>query len=226
MRFGHIVIVSIGPFLLPGLGAASSLLLLQGAKQDAIIRLLVWMALGLLVYVFYGRRHSEINNPRLDEQSMRVIHENFSTNSLHYNGYLDDDLRQQYARQVARQMDYDQPRRRRSDYTVDGRPSSEHGIRDLGHSYEMSGLPPNGSSPFDDGLSDGAVDSGHGVGAPTTPSEGHQEAIEDVIDVPEHLSGHTEVKDQSSSNARSSTQPLQASPQTYPEMARVTPRIS
>ena len=225
MRFGYIVIVSIGPFLLPGLGAASSLLLLQGAKQDAIIRLLVWMAIGLLVYVFYGRRHSEINNPR-PEESMRVIHENFSTNTLNYNGYLDDDLRQQYARQVARQMDYDQPRRRRSDYTVDGRPSSEHDIRDLGHSYEMSGLPPNGSSPFDDGLSDGAVDSGHGVGAPTTPSEDHQEALEDVIDVPEHLSNHAEVKDQTSSNTRISTQSLQASPQTYPEMAHVSPKTS
>ncbi|KAF8941746.1 Cationic amino acid transporter-1 [Haplosporangium gracile] len=211
-----------GPFLLPGLGAASSLLLLQGAKQDAIIRLLVWMAVGLLVYIFYGRRHSEINNPRLEEQSMRVIHENFSTNTLNYNGYLDDDLRQQYARQVARQMDYDQPRRRRSDYTVDERPSSEHGVRNLGHSYEMSGLPPNGSSPFDDGLSDGAVDSGHGVGAPTAPSEGHQEVIEDVINVPEHLSGHAESKDQSSSHSRSSSQPLQASPQTYPEMAHVS----
>ncbi|KAG0294274.1 hypothetical protein BGZ96_001493 [Linnemannia gamsii] len=215
-----------GPFLLPGLGAASSLLLLQGAKQDAIIRLLVWMAIGLLVYLFYGRRHSEINNPRLEEQSMRVIHENFSTNTVNYDGYLDDDLRQQYARQVARQMDYDQPRRRRSDYTIDWRPSSEQGVRNLGHSYEMSGLPPNGTSPFDDGLSDGAVDSGHGVGAPTTPSEGHQEVMEGVTDVPEHMSTHAEVKDQSSSHSRSSTQPLQTSPQTYPEMAHVSPRIT
>ncbi|KAF9134023.1 hypothetical protein BGW39_008367 [Mortierella sp. 14UC] len=213
-----------GPFLLPGIGAASSLLLLQGAKQDAIIRLLVWMALGLLIYVFYGRRHSEINNPHLEEQSMRVIHENFSTNTLNYNGYMDDDLRQQYARQMARQMDYDQPRRRRqSEFTVDGRPSSEHGVRDLGHSYEMSGLPPNEPSPFDDGLSDGAVDSGHGVGAPT-PSEGHQELMEDVIDVPGHVGAPVETKDQSSYNSGTSTQPLHASPHSYPGMAHVSPR--
>ncbi|KAG0378369.1 hypothetical protein BGX24_004027 [Mortierella sp. AD032] len=211
-----------GPFLLPGIGAGSSLLLLQGAKQDAIIRLLVWMALGLLIYVFYGRRHSEINNPRLEEQSMRVIHENFSTNSFNYTGYMDDDLRQQHARQMARQMDYDQPRRRRqSDYTIDGRPSSDHGVRDLGHSYEMSGLPPNRPSPFDDGLSDGAVDSGHGVGIPTS-SEGHQEPMEDVIDVPNHVGAPTEAKEQSSYNSRTSTQPLQASPHPYPEMAHVS----
>ncbi|KAG0277892.1 hypothetical protein BGZ95_005124 [Linnemannia exigua] len=215
-----------GPFLLPGIGAASSLLLLQGAKQDAIIRLLVWMALGLLIYIFYGRRHSEINNPRLEEQSMRVIHENFSTNTINYTGYMDDDLRQQHARQMARQMDYDQPRRRRqSDYTVDGRPSLEHGVRDLGHSYEMSGLPPNGSSPFDDGLSDGAVDSGHGVGA-STASEGHQEPMEDVIDVPDHVGAPTEAKDQSSYSSRTSSQSLQASPHPYPEMAHVSPRLS
>ncbi|KAF9906319.1 Cationic amino acid transporter-1 [Linnemannia zychae] len=213
-----------GPFLLPGVGAASSLLLLQGAKQDAIIRLLVWMALGLLIYIFYGRRHSEINNPHLEEQSMRVIHENFSTNTLNYNGYMDDDLRQQYARQMARQMEYDQPRRRRqSEFTVDGRPSSEHGVRDLGRSYEMSGLPPNMPSPFDDRLSDGAVDSGHGVGAPT-PSEGHQESMEDVIDVPDHVGAPAETKDQSSYNSGTSTQPLHASPHSYPEMAHVSPR--
>jgi hypothetical protein len=63
------------------------------------------------------------------------------------------------------------------------------------------------------------------VGAPTTPSEGHQEVMEGVIDAPEHMSAHAEVKDQSSSHSRSSTQPLQAPSQTYPEMAHVTPRI-
>ncbi|KAI8600885.1 amino acid permease-domain-containing protein [Dissophora ornata] len=97
-----------GPFLLPGIGAASSLLLLQGAKRESIIRLLVWMAVGVLVYLFYGRRHSEVNNPRIgpDEQ-MQVVQENFSADTLNgqgYGGYTDEHLRRQYERQVARRM--------------------------------------------------------------------------------------------------------------------------
>ncbi|KAG0042984.1 Cationic amino acid transporter-1 [Gryganskiella cystojenkinii] len=98
-----------GPFLLPGIGAASSLLLLQGAKREAIIRLLVWMAVGVLVYLVYGRSHSEVNNPRIvSDEPMRVIHENYSVNSVGepvaYQGYTDDDLRRQYERQLARRF--------------------------------------------------------------------------------------------------------------------------
>ncbi|KAG0337860.1 hypothetical protein BG000_004870 [Podila horticola] len=97
-----------GPWLLPGIGAASSLLLLQGAKREAIIRLLVWMAIGILVYLLYGRTHSEVNNPRaIPDEPMQVMHENFSVNSLNYDqyqGYTDDDLRRQYDRQLARRM--------------------------------------------------------------------------------------------------------------------------
>ncbi|KAF9572849.1 Cationic amino acid transporter-1 [Mortierella alpina] len=97
-----------GPFLLPGIGAASSLLLLQGAKREAIIRLLVWMAFGILVYLVYGRSHSEINNPRIiADEPMRVLHENYSVDSVNYHnyqGYTDEDLRRQYERQLARRM--------------------------------------------------------------------------------------------------------------------------
>ncbi|KAG0024869.1 hypothetical protein BGZ82_010335 [Podila clonocystis] len=97
-----------GPWLLPGIGAASSLLLLQGAKREAIIRLLVWMAIGILVYLLYGRTHSEVNNPRvIPDQPMQVMHENFSIDSFNYDqyqGYTDDDLRRQYDRQLARRM--------------------------------------------------------------------------------------------------------------------------
>ncbi|GJJ74851.1 hypothetical protein EMPS_07209 [Entomortierella parvispora] len=103
-----------GPFLVPGIGAASALLLLQGAKQEAIIRLLVWMAAGVLVYLIYGRTHSEVNNPRLvQEEPMQIIHENYSVNSIgeprNYQGYTDEDLRRQYERQLARRLNLDHP---------------------------------------------------------------------------------------------------------------------
>ncbi|KAK3834655.1 MAG: cationic amino acid transporter-like protein [Linnemannia elongata] len=51
-----------GPFLLPGVGAASSILLIQGAKPEVIIRLLVWVGIGIVIYLFYGRRHSEVKS--------------------------------------------------------------------------------------------------------------------------------------------------------------------
>ncbi|KAG0203488.1 Cationic amino acid transporter-1 [Mortierella sp. GBA30] len=101
-----------GPFLLPGIGAASSLLLLQGAKREAIIRLLVWMAFGIFVYLIYGRSHSEVNNPRnITDAPMRVLHENYnysmdSVNYQNYQGYTDEHLRRQYERQLARRMGY------------------------------------------------------------------------------------------------------------------------
>ncbi|KAG0325248.1 hypothetical protein BGZ99_000903 [Dissophora globulifera] len=178
-----------GPFLLPGIGAGSSLLLLQGARREAIIRLLVWMGVGLLVYLFYGRTHSEINNPRqiLDEP-MRVLHENFSADSVNnYHGYTDDDLRQQYARQLARRMEYDRPRRHRhSDQNVGEQLPSEHGANNAaaaaaaaatgaGAAIIATGqgpLHPNTeyhdggkkNSCDDDASSCGGIDSGHGVG--------------------------------------------------------------
>ncbi|KAK3844595.1 MAG: amino acid/polyamine transporter I, partial [Linnemannia gamsii] len=49
------------PFLLPGIGAASSILLMQGADRQVIFRLLVWVGIGVMFYLFYGRTHSEVN---------------------------------------------------------------------------------------------------------------------------------------------------------------------
>ncbi|KAG0360421.1 hypothetical protein BG005_010789 [Podila minutissima] len=53
----------------------------------------------------------EVNNPRMIiDEPMRVLHENYSVDDGSYHGYTDDDLRQQYSRQVARRMQYDRPR--------------------------------------------------------------------------------------------------------------------
>ncbi|KAF9976795.1 Cationic amino acid transporter-1 [Actinomortierella ambigua] len=95
-----------GPILLPGIGAASALLLLQGARKDTIVRLLVWMGVGLLVYFVYGRSHSEVNNPRIvADEPMRVLHENYSLDSIgmqSQEGYTDEHLRRQLERMQSR----------------------------------------------------------------------------------------------------------------------------
>ena len=49
-----------GPFVVPLLGALTSGVLMYTATTHTLIRLFAWMALGLLIYAFYGRKHSKI----------------------------------------------------------------------------------------------------------------------------------------------------------------------
>ncbi|HEX3598349.1 MAG TPA: amino acid permease [Polyangiaceae bacterium] len=49
-----------GTYLVPICGALSSSLLMYTADTYTIIRLFGWMALGLVVYALYGRRHSKL----------------------------------------------------------------------------------------------------------------------------------------------------------------------
>jgi APA family basic amino acid/polyamine antiporter len=49
-----------GTFLVPICGAASSLYIIFSSGFDTMMRLVVWMALGLVIYVAYGRRHSKL----------------------------------------------------------------------------------------------------------------------------------------------------------------------
>jgi basic amino acid/polyamine antiporter, APA family len=49
-----------GPFVVPALGALTSGLLMYTATTATIIRLFAWMALGLVFYFAYGRKHSKL----------------------------------------------------------------------------------------------------------------------------------------------------------------------
>jgi APA family basic amino acid/polyamine antiporter len=49
-----------GPYLVPLCGALTSGILMYTATTATIVRLFVWMALGLAVYFFYGRKHSKL----------------------------------------------------------------------------------------------------------------------------------------------------------------------
>ncbi|CAG8701503.1 17804_t:CDS:1, partial [Cetraspora pellucida] len=63
-----------GPFLVPITGAALTLLILVTASSASISRLFIWMAIGLVIYAFYGRRRSKANNQQLvdKEQAMEM----------------------------------------------------------------------------------------------------------------------------------------------------------
>jgi APA family basic amino acid/polyamine antiporter len=49
-----------GPFLIPILGALTSGLLMYTATTATITRLFAWLAIGLVIYFFYGRKHSKL----------------------------------------------------------------------------------------------------------------------------------------------------------------------
>ncbi|ORY01873.1 amino acid transporter [Basidiobolus meristosporus CBS 931.73] len=61
--------IPLGPFVIPVIGAALSIVLLSTTSPSTIIHLAVWIGVGLMVYALYGRTHSKINNPQLSQPS-------------------------------------------------------------------------------------------------------------------------------------------------------------
>ncbi|KAJ2392406.1 hypothetical protein H4S02_000807 [Coemansia sp. RSA 2611] len=53
-----------GPFVIPVLGAAISLVILVLSNGPTIYRLFAWLGIGLIVYAFFGYRHSRLGNPQ------------------------------------------------------------------------------------------------------------------------------------------------------------------
>lgn len=51
-------------FIVAPLGALSSLFLMSGLPADTWIRLVIWMAIGVVIYFAYGIRHSKLRNRR------------------------------------------------------------------------------------------------------------------------------------------------------------------
>jgi APA family basic amino acid/polyamine antiporter len=49
-----------GPYLVPICGAGSALYIISSSGGDTQMRLVIWMAIGLVIYVAYGRRHSKL----------------------------------------------------------------------------------------------------------------------------------------------------------------------
>jgi len=75
--------VPLGPFLLPLLSAACSIALIVWSTGQSKIRLVIWMAIGTLIYVAYGKQHSKYQKRLQNERRQRhymIAHD--STGSL------------------------------------------------------------------------------------------------------------------------------------------------
>jgi APA family basic amino acid/polyamine antiporter len=51
------------------MGVICSVLLMATLPRDTWIRLIVWMAVGLVIYFAYGRRHSVLGNAKKPEDA-------------------------------------------------------------------------------------------------------------------------------------------------------------
>lgn len=59
------------PDVVGALGAASCLFAMVGLPPDTWIRLVIWLAIGLAIYYFYGRHHSALQNQPATESPKR-----------------------------------------------------------------------------------------------------------------------------------------------------------
>jgi APA family basic amino acid/polyamine antiporter len=55
-----------GPFVVPILGMLTSGVLMYTATTATIVRLFLWMAIGLVIYFAYGRKHSKLRAGRTE----------------------------------------------------------------------------------------------------------------------------------------------------------------
>jgi APA family basic amino acid/polyamine antiporter len=58
------------PFV-PALGIIACFYLMYGLPKDTWARLIIWMALGLIIYFAYGRRHSKVQLAALGGSAAR-----------------------------------------------------------------------------------------------------------------------------------------------------------
>jgi len=63
--------VPFGPFLLPLLSTACSIALLAWSTSQSKIRLIIWISIGTLIYVAYGKQHSKYQKRLKDERRQR-----------------------------------------------------------------------------------------------------------------------------------------------------------
>ncbi|MGN6645220.1 MAG: amino acid permease, partial [Cytophaga sp.] len=52
--------------LIPGIGVCLNIILLSTMHHENWLRFVVWLVIGLVIYFFYGRKHSVLNSPKLN----------------------------------------------------------------------------------------------------------------------------------------------------------------
>jgi len=55
--------VPLGPYVIPILGTAMCILLVASSTTSSILRLLIWLGIGMIIYFSYGKWNSRLNHP-------------------------------------------------------------------------------------------------------------------------------------------------------------------
>jgi len=55
--------VPLGPYVIPVLGTGMCILLVASSTTASLLRLLIWLAIGMVIYFAYGKWHSRLNHP-------------------------------------------------------------------------------------------------------------------------------------------------------------------
>lgn len=78
--------VPFGPYVIPLTGAGSSLALIFLSSNATLLRLFVWLCIGILVYFFYGRHNSVLNS---DNKEREKFNSEVNTDELNMKAFKD-----------------------------------------------------------------------------------------------------------------------------------------
>lgn len=90
--------VPFGPYLIPLTGASLTAMLIFTSSPHTILRLFIWMAIGMIIYAFYGYKKSKLRHGGLPLKA--TDSNNASQDEIVYHQRLDDSIIEEHELQM------------------------------------------------------------------------------------------------------------------------------